>query len=264
MSIVKKIKRACSRKAFTLAEVMITLGVIGIVAAITMPVLVHNANAKKFSAQFKKTLSTLSQLAVTTNSKFDFDYTSIKQPSVDSNCASDKLSNQKTSMCAMLNETLSGATYRGVYGTVKGASLVFPYQIKSADSSSFNPNNFLLYSLADGSMIGFDPAIKECHLPMGSVLSSQVLNTSLAKCIGFIDVNGVQGPNKEVTCIDSQASFGALPCPLKKGGSSEDVYPVVFHDGKAEPATNAARAVLMYGASKEGFYSGSSGDYQYQ
>ena len=33
--------------AFTLAEVLITLGIIGIVAALTLPTLIHNNHKKK-------------------------------------------------------------------------------------------------------------------------------------------------------------------------------------------------------------------------
>ena len=44
---------------FTMAEVLITIGIIGVVAAITIPLLMQNSNSKKFTTQFKKSLSTL-------------------------------------------------------------------------------------------------------------------------------------------------------------------------------------------------------------
>lgn len=51
------------RSGFTLAEVLITLGIIGVVAAMTIPTLIQNTNSAKFSAQFKKSVSTLSQVS---------------------------------------------------------------------------------------------------------------------------------------------------------------------------------------------------------
>ncbi len=42
------------KKAFTLAEVLITLGVIGVVAAMTMPSLVANYQKKVWVNQLKK------------------------------------------------------------------------------------------------------------------------------------------------------------------------------------------------------------------
>ena len=45
-------------QAFTLAEVLITLGIIGIVAAITLPALMTKVEKNILKQQFKKTFST--------------------------------------------------------------------------------------------------------------------------------------------------------------------------------------------------------------
>lgn len=47
--------------AFTLAEVLITLGIIGIVAAMTLPTIINNARDRQFRAMFKKQFSIISQ-----------------------------------------------------------------------------------------------------------------------------------------------------------------------------------------------------------
>ncbi|MDR1327028.1 MAG: type II secretion system GspH family protein [Heliobacteriaceae bacterium] len=47
---------------FTLAEILITLGIIGVVAALTMPSLIHKQRNKALEAQFKKTYSMLAQV----------------------------------------------------------------------------------------------------------------------------------------------------------------------------------------------------------
>ena len=47
--------------AFTLAEVLITLGIIGVVAALTMPVLIQKNSERAWLTAFKKTYSVLSQ-----------------------------------------------------------------------------------------------------------------------------------------------------------------------------------------------------------
>jgi prepilin-type N-terminal cleavage/methylation domain-containing protein len=49
------------KAAFTLAEVLITLGIIGVVAAITMPTLIQNHQKQVYVNQLRKTCSTLSQ-----------------------------------------------------------------------------------------------------------------------------------------------------------------------------------------------------------
>lgn len=50
------------KKAFTLAEVLITLGIIGVVAAITIPSLLTRINEIKLQAQFKEGYSVLAQM----------------------------------------------------------------------------------------------------------------------------------------------------------------------------------------------------------
>lgn len=47
------------KKAFTLAEVLITLGIIGVVAALTMPSLMSNYRRKVAETQLKQTYSIL-------------------------------------------------------------------------------------------------------------------------------------------------------------------------------------------------------------
>ena len=58
------------RAAFTLAEVLITLGVIGIVAAMTMPSLIANYQKKQTVTQLKKAYSTLSQALVAAQQEY--------------------------------------------------------------------------------------------------------------------------------------------------------------------------------------------------
>ena len=50
-------------KAFTLAEVLITLGVIAIIASMTLPSLVNNIRNNVLQNQLKKTYSELNQIS---------------------------------------------------------------------------------------------------------------------------------------------------------------------------------------------------------
>ena len=49
------------KEAFTLAEVLITLGIIGIVAAMTLPAVINNARNKQLEASLKRSYSLISQ-----------------------------------------------------------------------------------------------------------------------------------------------------------------------------------------------------------
>lgn len=61
---MKKIFKGTRKKeiAFTLAETLITLGIIGVVAAMTIPNLINNYKAQKLRTQFLKTYSTIQQV----------------------------------------------------------------------------------------------------------------------------------------------------------------------------------------------------------
>jgi len=50
-----------SKKGFTLAEVLVTLAIIGVVAALTIPTLIQSTNNDKFKTGAKKALSVLNQ-----------------------------------------------------------------------------------------------------------------------------------------------------------------------------------------------------------
>ena len=51
------------RFGFTLAEVLVTLGIIGVVAAMTMPTLVENHQKKVYIVQLQKVYTELAQAA---------------------------------------------------------------------------------------------------------------------------------------------------------------------------------------------------------
>ena len=55
-------EKSTSKKAFTLAETLITLGIIGVVAALTIPNLITKYKAKRLRSQFLKSYSVVQQV----------------------------------------------------------------------------------------------------------------------------------------------------------------------------------------------------------
>lgn len=66
--------------AFTLAEVLITLGIIGVVAAMTLPTVINNVHHKELETALKKQYSTLSQaiLDIQREDDLPFEYESYR------------------------------------------------------------------------------------------------------------------------------------------------------------------------------------------
>lgn len=58
------------KQAFTLAEVLITLGIIGIVAAMTVPTLIANIQRKNYTTKLKKFYSTMNQAVISAEDEF--------------------------------------------------------------------------------------------------------------------------------------------------------------------------------------------------
>lgn len=56
-----------AKKAFTLSEVLITLAILGVVAAITVPTIVANSREVEKVSRLKKTNSTLNRLILRSN-----------------------------------------------------------------------------------------------------------------------------------------------------------------------------------------------------
>ena len=243
---------------FTLAEVLITLGIIGVVAAMTLPTLIANTNSAKFKSQFKKTISTLNQAGLMAQAQYDTDY----GVSVEA-CGTDPIADKpesKGSFCAILNGTLTGFT-ANKKGALKDKNNVV-YGLKKVYAlPSTDLKDYVIYQLNDSSLIGFLPTAratgKECTLDVGQALDATWI-TDHPGCIGFIDTNGTTLPNKEVSCSsapgstaaytydDSKAKALDTQCIVKQDSTHmTDVYPVAFHDATVEPASAAAKAVLQ-------------------
>jgi len=234
------------RFGFTLAEVLITLGIIGVVAAMTIPTLIANTNGAKFRSQFKKSLSTLNQAGLMGQAQYEFDYAGTTEACAEG--AKDHPENVMT-FCSLLNGTLTGTTYYDTVGDIKrnNNGTEEDYELKGSEVLT-DVSSYHAYSLADGSIVAFNPGAFGCTLDIGTPLSEM---EKFDDCLGFIDVNGATLPNKEITCSGEgttaslKGNTDNVTCIVKNEASHlTDVFPVVFHDATVEPASNAAKYIL--------------------
>jgi len=72
MNIICLIKNTMRHKnlGFTLAEVLITLGIIGVVAAMTIPTLLTNIRHRDYTAKLKKFYSTMNQVIISAEDEY--------------------------------------------------------------------------------------------------------------------------------------------------------------------------------------------------
>ena len=222
------IKFGKNKKGFTLAEVLITLGIIGVVAAMTIPNLMTNIQGARTRTQFKKAISTLNQAIRLNIANYDWDFAGIHY----STCNATVTPEDNNSFCAIMNANLTGETFlEGVDDIVEYPNLSSNWNYKYTSLG-----NFVLYQLQDGAIIGIDTNNSNC-------------SKNGARCMGFIDINGTQLPNKQIECSDPTKTKGYWEtgyeeCIVKITGRTGDIFDIVFQDSAVIPATNAAKYVL--------------------
>ena len=208
------------RFGFTLAEVLITLGIIGVVAAMTMPTLMNQTNGAQYKTAYKKALSAMSQ-AVVLNVALD-DYN-----------------------MADTDNTVDGQNFIDIFknrmNVVKTADGTLGYAVLTPDASSgavpenfSSADNYTLF-FNDGIAFSFPKLAEKCTM-------DETKGTFSAYCKGIIDVNGQKAPNKVVKCDSGQrGGTGTNACQVT---NPTDIYPIIFYDQTILPNSDAARAVL--------------------
>ena len=266
------LKKTIGMGGFTLAEVLITLGIIGVVAAMTMPTLINSTQGAQYKTAYKKALSVLSQAVVMNIALEDYD---LSQTLVATNAKAH--ANETQTLYTLFKNRMNVVKVadKGDFNVASadgGAAVAGDasyYKIVDAgdtttdipDSAHFSDENGGSAALAlwtgmttlpvafpdestylfmnDGITFIFDNRQYEC--------AAETATTDDQYCFGFIDVNGQKGPNRVVKCDNDSYS-------LADGGSKDDavcvvsnptdIYPVMFYDQSVVPATAAGRAVL--------------------
>ncbi len=212
------------KNGFTLAEVLITLAIIGVVATLTLPALMTNTAEQQAKTALKKGISTLTDAAQMNATVKGFDYGAI---------TSDNTSDEDTSsLWALLSTQLAvdwGKTADGKKGIVKG--------------STTDSNNYTLF-LRDGSSIHFDP--KE----LSTTAAVKVMEADgLPHGIRIIyDTNGAKGPNVLSNCSGETTSANADnttldACKSKKNRVFKDQYGLRLRNSVVVPNGPASRYI---------------------
>ncbi|MFR1671757.1 MAG: prepilin-type N-terminal cleavage/methylation domain-containing protein [Candidatus Gastranaerophilaceae bacterium] len=205
------------RYAFTLAEVLITLGIIGIVAAMTMPSLIQNHQVKSTVSRLKKVNSVLNQA-----------YLFIRQ-------------NDGEFQDWYTGDAPNFLFYKYEYniqGLEKFAKYMKPVKLCTSGTSC-NPSgtkylsgnkchdldsNYPSMELPDGTIIYYANYFSDCGTSVGQ------LHERLCGYI-YVDINGKTKPNtigKDVFCFHMAKNY-IVPCgiegdPQKPFSPADDIY----------------------------------------
>ena len=183
----KKIRRL----AFTLAEVLITLGIIGIVAEMTIPTLINQTQDAEFKAGMKKAFSVLAQTqtAIAADNGSSFVYSlSACDTAIGSTSGATCLKDVFKDKIKYTKECAGGASY--------GSANCFPdtSTIKLL-SGTIQTNNFYLDPSVRAGFINPDGSAMTFYM-WDSTCSSTYGDTTPGFCAFVtVDVNGFKKPN---------------------------------------------------------------------
>jgi len=223
-----------NKKGFTLAEVLITLGIIGVIAAITVPTLMNNSTEMEFRSAFKKGLASLNQAVITNIAIDNVDF--------DSLTSSDIEHTDYDSLFSLLVNRMSTAKFLGPNDDSLDAQLLNigeaagVGQGNHADGSRTTglAGNVAMF-FTDGSCIVWDPI--------------EAANTERTGIRALWDVNGSKKPNRLSFC---DTSLNGKPNKTHKSTADDqsvcsddtvvirDQYSILLKGNRALPNGRAA------------------------
>lgn len=210
------------RFGFTLAEVLITLTIIGVIAAMTIPTLMSNTSDQEYKTGLKKAISTLNQ-AITMQYALE-----------------------GTNMSDFTTNTASGTAAGGLFGTGGVIKELFQQRMQVVSTTDARNGNAAIY-LSDGMVIEFpfDTAYNGTQ-GQGKGMSTTCVddkydaNTNSAGCLYTIvvDVNGDKG-NCNVGTDTTYNSEGKV--------RPKDCFPINVYAEGVRPANFVGREIMYSG-----------------
>ena len=154
-----------SSRGFTLAEVLVTLGIIGVVSAMTVPTLMQNYQRKSYVTQLHKIYNQLSQ--ATLQYVTDKNAINLQEAGLNNANEIDAFMKKYFKIVQDCSNDISACAASSDYKKMDGTAYPLFYD---------NGYGFKYYILANGSLIG-------------------LLNYDTNKIQVNLDINGKQGPN---------------------------------------------------------------------
>ena len=212
------------KTGFTLAEVLITLAIIGVVATLTLPSLMTNTAEQQAVTAFRKALNTLNEAGQMNAALEGFDYgqittfevSTVNGPGLDENGVPNK------SLWSLLTSRAQVDLAASARGSIKG----------QCQSGNYGSTSQIFFR--DGTVLCYDKSA----LPNG-------FTTGVIK--GWVDTNGIKSPNLASQCDDELCS--------KDKRKINDQFPVTLFGSIAIPghATITTGGVATVSQTKENY-----------
>ena len=236
------------KKGFTLAEVLITLAIIGVVAAISIPSVISNSQQQEFKTGLRKAVSVLNS-AITMNMAIDgetpydnanlYGYLMKHMSVIKSTTDSRKLFYVTTGWQNAAFYTTDGMRFEmdDITGTVKGPKL-----------HESNVTTCLLGLYIEGNSNAVS-----CGGCGSYGLNSNPNGTTKPPCLMLVDVNGDRKPSpSNVNCMNNncmQNNFYTYPTPDSK--TVTDIFAIMITEDRAVPFGVVAQKAMYQAQAKK-------------
>lgn len=215
------------KNGFTLAEVLITLAIIGVVATMTLPALMTNTAEQQAKSALKKGINTFTEAAQMSQAIDGYDY-------------------------ASLNADTKNEDAQSLYGLLARRAAVDFGKVgvdAAGFKSSYGTGNYVMF-FRDGSAISF-PVNATSTTTTGAKAADEMQSDGLPYGItALYDTNGVKGPNMVSNCTKTTAGLSSgkdsdaanpLDVCTKANRVIKDQFGIRLRGGFAVPNGAAAR-----------------------
>ncbi len=249
-----------NKKAFTLAEVLITLAIIGVVAAISIPSVISNSQQQEFKTGLRKAVSVLNS-AITMNMALDgespYDNTNLFGFFMKHMAVTETGDNIKTKffITAAYTGNPTGSEWvfnNAFFYTTDGMR----YEFSRETSSTYSYNRNKLHENSDIYVCAQNMVTATGTYSCGGCgsygLNSNSDNTTKPPCMIMVDVNGDKKPSPtNVNCMDLECGhnnyykFGDA-----NGTKLTDLFSIMITDKSAIPYGVAAQRAMYQAQGK--------------
>ena len=254
------------KKGFTLAEVLITLAIIGVVAAISIPSVISNTQQQEFKTGLKKAVSVLNS-AITMNMAIDgetpydnanlYGYLMKHMAIVESTINLSKKFKVRAD-----NNSYNGILVNAAFYTTDGMRFEFNTTGHNISKPLHeNPNIKACGGSKIGSIMGLDnPSIGLGSTVCGGCgsygLNNNADETTKPPCLIMVDVNGDRKPNPaNINCSGEGNAQSECLKPYKYsdplGLKLTDLFTIMITDKQAIPFGVAAQRAMYQAQAKK-------------
>jgi len=202
------VKERTAGKGFTLAEILITLTVIGVVAALTIPTLLQNTQQAELKTAYKKSFGDFSQATIQIMNDNGSNLIGLCNIMGNVNDSSNCLRNEYAKHLSYIKSCDSGTTYGNCWNKITD------FHYMNGDITTWGDRGSLI--LSNGAFIEIEAEGTNCQTPI-----SWANNINNVCGLIMLDVNGYKKPNivgKDIY------SMWIRPNRLIPFGTAEDGY----------------------------------------